>query len=464
MTVSHDEPRWPHKPAIKLMDFHQGRMLLASGHRRADLLTLTDADFERHHGFIQWAFPTPEKSYNNFSAPLLDLGTAIWLAEDGESIDFLERMTVRFLQFLRDNNHWRSSYNHNHLRITRVMNSLRILHSWDLAQWFHEQVINLAGDSYEQMTRPRLFWEAQSSSLHDRIAGSVVGLAVGDALGAPVEFTPRGQFPFVQGYQAGGRFNLPAGAWTDDTAMALCLADSLIANGGFDPADLLQRFCNWAEHGDNTSTGVTVGIGQNTLRALGDYRRTGRLMAEPFGAKNDGNGSLMRLSPAVCFASHHLETAIDFAVEQSHTTHASPIAEECCRFTAALIYKILRGAAYGSAKEDSLALGWSDTLMSAVAAPLAGVDDALIPSGGYVLDSLRAALWCIENTNSFENAVLLAVNLGDDADTTGAITGQIAGAMYGYSSIDPELKKGLFGERRIYVTSQFLGRSFADSQ
>ena len=81
-----------------------------------------------------------------------------------------------------------------------------------------------------------------------------------------------------------------------------------------------------------------------------------------------------------------------------------------------------------------------------------------------MLDSLRAALWCIENTNSFENAVLLAVNLGDDADTTGAITGQIAGAMYGYSSVDPELKKGLFGERRIYVTSQFLRRSIGDSQ
>jgi ADP-ribosylglycohydrolase len=92
------------------------------------------------------------------------------------------------------------------------------------------------------------------------------------------------------------------------------------------------------------------------------------------------------------------------------------------------------------------------------------VDEAHIPSGGHVLDSLRASLWCIENTIGFQNAILLAVNLGDDADTTGAITGQIAGAMYGYSSIDPELKKGLFGERRIYVTSQFLGRSIADSQ
>ena len=124
----------------------------------------------------------------------------------------------------------------------------------------------------------------------------------------------------------------------------------------------------------------------------------------------------------------------------------------------------MRGAAYKSAKEDILALGWSDTLISAVAAPLTGVDEAHIPSGGYVLDSLRASLWCIENTIGFQNAILLAVNLGDDADTTGAITGQIAGAMYGYSSIDTVLKMGLFGERRIYVTSQFLGRSFADSQ
>jgi len=456
MTVSHNKPKWPHEPAVKVLDFHQGRTLLSSGHGRADLLTLTDADFERHHGFIQWAFPTPEKSYHNFSAPLLDLGTAIWLAEDGDSLDFLERMTVRFLKFLKDNSHWRASYNHNHLRVTRVINSLRTLHSWELAQWFHEQVVHLAGDSYEQMRRPRLFWDAQSDPRHDRIAGSFVGLAIGDALGAPVEFTPRGQFPFVQGYQGGGRFKLPAGAWTDDTAMALCLADSLIANDGLNPGDLLQRFCNWAEHGENSSTGVTVGIGQNTLRALGDYRRTGRLEAEAFGAKTDGNGSLMRLSPAVCFASQNIDAAIKIAVDQSRTTHASVIAEECCKFTAAMIFKLLRGADYKSAKEYGLALGLSDDLRGAISGSLTGVYDAHIPSGGYVLDSLRASLWCIENGDSFESAVLLAVNLGDDADTTAAITGQIAGAMYGYSAIPKALKDGLIGERRLYVTSQFL--------
>ncbi len=463
MTMPHASPKWSHEPSSKWKDFHQGRTLLSSGHRRADLLNLTDTDFERHHGFIQWAFPTPEKSYNNFSAPLLDLGTAIWLSEDDESINFLENMAVRFLQFLKGNSDWKTAYNHNHLRITRAIHSLRILHSFELAQWFHGQVIHLAGDSYELMERPRLYWDAQSSSLHDKIAGSILGLAIGDALGAPVEFMPRGQFAFVEGYQRGGRFNLPAGAWTDDTAMALCLADSLIHNEGLDAEDLLQRFCNWAEHGENSSTGISVGIGQNTLRALGDFKRTARLEAEAFGAKTDGNGSLMRLTPAVCFASHELETAMHLATAQSRTTHSSPIAEECCRFTAGLIFKLLRGADYETAKADTLAVGWSEGLTESIGFTLAGVDDALIPSGGYVLDSLRASLWCIENTNSFENAVLLAVNLGDDADTTAAITGQIAGAIHGYAAVTLPLKEGLVGERRLYVTSQFLARNSVPS-
>ena len=461
--IDHGLPKWSHEPSSKLQDFHMERTLLSSGHRRADLLKLTDAEFERHHGFIQWAFPTPEKSYNNFSSPLLDLGTAIWLSEDAESTNFLEQMTVRFLQFLKNNDQWKASYNHNHLRITRVIHSLRILHSFELALWFHEQVINLAGDSYGLMERPRAYWDAQSSVLHDKIAGSMLGLAIGDALGAPVEFTPRGGFPFVEGYQEGGRFHLPSGAWTDDTAMALCLADSLIHNDGFDAEDLLQRFCKWAEHGENSSTGISVGIGQNTLRALGDFKRTGRLEAEAFGAKTDGNGSLMRLAPAVCFASHDLETAMNLAATQSRTTHASAIAEECCRFSAGLIFKLLHGADYETAKVDTLAFGWCDELIEALGFPLTGVDDGLIPSGGYVLDSLRAALWCIENTHSFKNAVLLAVNLGDDADTTAAITGQISGAIHGYAAVQESLKMGLMGERRLYVTSQLLTRNLVPS-
>jgi ADP-ribosyl-[dinitrogen reductase] hydrolase len=115
-------------------------------------------------------------------------------------------------------------------------------------------------------------------------------------------------------------------------------------------------------------------------------------MAEPFGAKVDGNGSLIRLSTAFCFASYSIDAAMRLAADQSRTTRASPIAEECCRITAALIFKLLNGAAYKAAKADCLDLGWSDALTAAVAAPLAGVDETLIPSVGYVLDSLRASL------------------------------------------------------------------------
>jgi ADP-ribosylglycohydrolase len=200
-------------------------------------------------------------------------------------------------------------------------------------------------------------------------------------------------------------------------------------------------------------------IGQNTLRALGDYKRTGRLEAEAFGAKTDGNGSLMRLSPAVCFASHDLESAMHLAAAQSRTTHASGIAEECCRFTSSVLFKILNGSDFLTAKSDTLAVGWSSELTEAIGSSLSGVSGALIPSGGFVLDSLRASLWCIENTNCFEDAVFLAVNLGDDADTTAAITGQISGAIYGYSAIPSSLKNGLIGERRLYVTSQLLNHS-----
>ena len=155
-----------------------------------------------------------------------------------------------------------------------------------------------------------------------------MGLAMGDALGAPVEFSPRGTFAPVTAYRSGGRFKLPAGAWTDDTAMSLCLAESLIKNDGLNVTDLLDTFCDWAETGSNTSTGIAVGIGQNTLRVLGDYRRNGYLKALRFGAKNDGNGSLMRLAPVACYACPDIDKSRVLASQQSRATHASHPADQ----------------------------------------------------------------------------------------------------------------------------------------
>ena len=131
---------------MRLKLFHEGKAPLANGHRRDTLLFLSDEEFESNHGFIQWAFPTNEKSTSNFTAPTLDLESAIWLAENPGFVTFLENMTARFLEFLQRNKHWVNSHDHNHLRISRAIKSIRILHSYELANWFYERVIEFAGN------------------------------------------------------------------------------------------------------------------------------------------------------------------------------------------------------------------------------------------------------------------------------------------------------------------------------
>ena len=133
--------------------FHDANAPLADGFRRKELLSISNEDFESRHGFIQWAFPTPESSNQVSTAPVLDLETAVWLAEKPEVSTFLEAMTVRFLEFLSITEHWKQSYNHNHLRISRAIQSLRLLHSWELADWFYNKVKEFAGDSLPVMER-----------------------------------------------------------------------------------------------------------------------------------------------------------------------------------------------------------------------------------------------------------------------------------------------------------------------
>ena len=439
--------------------FHDANAPLADGLRRKELLSISNEDFESKHGFIQWAFPTPESSNQVSNAPVLDLETAVWLAEKPEVSTFLEAMTVRFLEFLSVNDHWKQRYNHNHLRISRAIQSLRLLHSWELADWFYNKVKEFAGDSFPLMEEANRYWSYYASPVHDRVAGAFVGLAIGDALGAPVEFADRGTFEPVTSYRSGGRFNLPAGAWTDDTAMALCFAQSLIEQRTLNNEDLLNKFCDWAENGTNTSTGIAVGIGQNTLRVLGDFRRNGYLEALPFGAKNDGNGSLMRLAPVSCFAKDNIEEAVVLAGLQSRATHASRHAEECCQILAELLCHLISGKplmwaveqAHNRPRNNEISMMMHRNIVEESA------DD--IQSGGYVINTLHAALWSNLTADSFESAVLRACNLGDDADTTAAVAGQIAGAIYGYSNIPQDLKDGLKDERKLYVTSQFLSQS-----
>lgn len=292
--------------------------------------------------------------------------------------------------------------------------------------------------------------KSESGTPLDRALGAMVGLAVGDALGAPVEFCRRDTFEPVTDMRPGGFFKLPAGAWTDDTAMALCLAESLLASPDLDHKDLLDRFCDWAAKGANTSTGVCIGIGQNTLRVLGNYHRTGALQAPKTRQKSDGNGALMRLAPVPIRHWRDLANTRRIADEQSRTTHYSEISANACELTAAVIAELIAGRPWSEALCVPQNPRWHDSIKSLdPAANWAERSRDSINSSGFVVHTLEAALWAVDTTSSFSEAVINAVNLGDDADSVGAVTGQLAGARYGFSAIPVDWKQQLIDGQKI---------------
>ena len=282
-----------------------------------------------------------------------------------------------------------------------------------------------------------------------RYQGCLMGLAAGDAVGTTVEFKPPGSFARVTDMVGGGPFRLNPGQWTDDTSMALCLADSLVACGGFDAGDQMDRYVRWRDEGYLSSNGVCFDIGITICDALSRYRSTG----EPFAGSTDpfsaGNGSLMRLAPAPLFFASDPEQAIHMSGESSRTTHGATTCVDACRYFGGLLV----GAVQGLAKE---------TLLSARFCPVAGlwemqplcdeIDDIAagsfrskeppeIVGSGYVVKSLEAALWAFHKSSTFAEGCLLAVNLGNDADTTAAIYGQLAGAYYGIDAIPTEWRQ-----------------------
>jgi ADP-ribosylglycohydrolase len=276
-----------------------------------------------------------------------------------------------------------------------------------------------------------------------RYRGSLLGLAVGDALGAPFEGQARGAFDPVKDMAGGGRRRLPAGTWTDDTSMALCLADSLVARGGFDLRDQLERYLRWLEDGYFSSAEYAFGIGHTVSRALARYELTGdpasSALTEPMSA---GNGSIMRLAPVPLFYAADRAEAIRLSGESSRATHATPVAVDACRYLGALI----AGAASGVAKEQLLGEDYFEgELVPEVEEVARGSFRRNEPpdSSGYAVHTLEAALWVLERSSSFREGALLAVNLGGDTDTTAAVFGQLAGALEGEEAIPEEWRAKL---------------------
>ena len=290
-----------------------------------------------------------------------------------------------------------------------------------------------------------------SADARDRYRGALLGLAAGDALGTTIEFSPPGTFAPVREITGGGPFALEAGQWTDDTSMALCLAESLIECRGFDLHDQLRRYVRWWRDGHLSATGACFDIGTTTRQALDGFRRTGEPSA-PADEWSAGNGSIMRLAPVPMFYANDLAAALEFAGRSSTATHAAPEAVGACRYLAAVIARALNGVP----RADLLAP--VDGLPPAVAAVAAGsyreLDPPEIAGTGYVVKSLEAALWAFHNSDDFAEGARLAVNLGGDADTTGAVYGQIAGAAYGAGGIPARWRAVLALRERI--------ESFAD--
>ena len=284
-----------------------------------------------------------------------------------------------------------------------------------------------------------------------RYRGALLGLATGDALGTTLEFKPPGTFPPIGDMLGGGSFSLDPGQWTDDTSLALCLADSLIEKHGFDPVDQLERYLRWYREGYMSSTGICFDIGNTTWDALSRFERTHEPYCGPTDQRTAGNGSLMRLAPVPLFFANTPEKAIEMSGNSSRTTHGNIACVDACRYYGGLI----AGAVVGSTKKDLLSQRYSPARGYWEKRPLIPEIDEIargsfkireppeIMGSGHVTRALEAALWAFHNSDSFREGCLLAVNLGDDADTTGAIYGQLAGAYYGEDGVLEEWRSKL---------------------
>jgi ADP-ribosyl-[dinitrogen reductase] hydrolase len=265
----------------------------------------------------------------------------------------------------------------------------------------------------------------------------MLGMACGDALGTTLEFRAPGTFAPIDDIVGGGPFRLRAGEWTDDTSMALCLAESLIEREGWDPTDQLERYVRWWQDGHLSSNGRCFDIGVQTRDALAAFRRSGACSPTPVDPEKAGNGSIMRLAPVPIAYAADTQAAIAYSGESSLTTHPAQRPVDACRYLGSLIAAAITGTPKDELLDEQF-WRWGD-LHPEIARVAGGSfrdkQPHEIKGSGYVVRSLEAALWALSSSDSFRDGALLAVNLGDDADTTGAVYGQIAGAIHGEDAI-----------------------------
>lgn len=295
-------------------------------------------------------------------------------------------------------------------------------------------------------------------------------MAAADAVGTALEFKPPGSFEPIDDMVGGGPFRLKPGEWTDDTSMGLCLAASLVACGGFDLKDQMERYLRWYRDGYMSSNGRCFDIGNTVSAALHRFQNDGNPAAGSTSPYSAGNGSIMRLAPVPMFFGNDPEQAVSFSAQSSVSTHGAQTAVDACRYFGGLIFAALNGADKETLLQPfftPLPAGWQPGTMAAEIEEIAGGSfkrrqPPEIKGTGYVVKSLEAALWAFHASGSFREGCLLAANLGDDADTTAAVYGQLAGAYYGVEGIPPEwLRKLAMRDEIEELANQLYQHRFA---
>ena len=289
-----------------------------------------------------------------------------------------------------------------------------------------------------------------------RARGALVGLAVGDALGTTNEFQPAGSFEPITDMVGGGVFDLEPGQWTDDTSMALCLADSLLAQGRYDSFDVMERYDRWRKDGYRSSTGTCFDIGNQVMRSLWDFEVNQRVPRTAQRTTSAGNGAIMRLAPVVIAGFEHREIReiVATAGLSARETHYSVEAEAATEVFAALL---------GWAPEHIINVGWASTgpAFDEMAARVISTDPAERAAwekdtSGYIVHGLRLAVHGLLDFGSFDEAVLAIANMGGDADTNAAIYGQLGGAHFGVEAIPASWRSTLHQGEEIDALARAL--------
>lgn len=272
--------------------------------------------------------------------------------------------------------------------------------------------------------------------LNDRYRGVLIGGGVGDALGATVEFMDRAEVRSRYGVHreitGGGWLQLPAGEVTDDTQMALCIAESIVAHGIFDPDDVAARFVEWL-HSNPPDIGNTTRVSLQLLADGVPWHEAGAETHRQMRPQDASNGSIMRCAPVALYGRGDGALLAKASADSSRITHANPLSIDSCVALNAAIAALL-----DDPEADFIAIAIDAATERQVVQVLEGVPDQTaedIDASGYVLATLQSAFWAVATTKSFEDAVVAAVNLGEDADTTGAVAGALAGAKWGYGEV-----------------------------